>query len=34
MSSKREQQQQQQQHGIVVLRVDSKDEFIRASGEM
>lgn len=31
MSSKRE---QQQQHGIVVLRVDSKDEFIRASGEM
>ena len=29
MSSKRE-----QQHGIVVLRVDSKDEFIRASGEM
>jgi|MDTC01.1.fsa_nt_gb hypothetical protein len=32
MSSKRE--QQQQQHGIVVLRVDSKDEFIRASGEM
>ena len=30
MSSKRE----QQQHGIVVLRVDRKDEFIRASGEI